>query len=99
MKRQSNRKSSERLAQLSPLGPTTASAYLYEDATGRTIDYIRYADQSNESHAFEIRFTDGTFLFIEPIPRVQFRVRYLKANDGDIKTVRDFGVVPERFGR
>jgi hypothetical protein len=65
---------------------------LYEEATGKTVDFIRPSEHSSGWAAFEIRFTDGTFLFIEPVPRVQFRVRYLKASGGNIKTIREYGV-------
>ena len=72
-----------------------AHGSLYSEAAGKIVDYIRYADQSGGWPAFEIRFMNGTVLFIEPLPRVQFRVRFLKANGGNIKTLRDYGVVPE----
>ena len=65
---------------------------LYEEATGKTVDFIRYAEQSSGWPAFEVRFTDGTFLFIEPVPKVQFRVRLLKARGGNVKTVREYGI-------
>lgn len=34
----------------------------------------------------------GTFLFIEPVSRVQFRVRLLKTNRGTVKIIREYGV-------
>jgi hypothetical protein len=65
---------------------------LYEEATGKTVDFIRYAEQSSGWPAFEVRFSDGTFLFIEPVPNVQFRVRLLKARKGNVKIIREYGV-------
>ena len=75
----------------SPL-QNAAQGILYEEATGKTVDFIRYAEQAKGWAAFEIRFTDGTFLFIEPVPQVEFRVRLLKATRGNIKAIRDYGV-------
>ena len=82
---------------MSPPGSSSAwknvaHSLLYEEATGKTVDFIRYAEQSSGWPAFEVRFTDGTFLFIEPMPRVQFRVRLLKTNRGTVKTIREYGV-------
>ncbi len=90
-------KSGSRARPLEPSAPPgkAARGSLYSEATGKIVHYIRYANQSSRWPAFEIRFTDGTFLFIEPLPRVQFRVRLLKADDGNIKTLRDYGVLPE----
>ena len=68
------------------------TSLLYEEATGKTVDLIRYAEQSSGWPAFEVRFTDGTFLFIEPVPKVQFRVRLLKASKGNVKVIREYGV-------
>jgi hypothetical protein len=87
---------------MSPPGSSSAwknvaHSLLYEEATGKTVDFILYAEQSRGWPAFEIRFTDGMFLFIEPVPQVQFRVRYLRASGGDIKSIRDYGAVPENF--
>lgn len=65
---------------------------LYEEATDKTVDFIRYSEQSSGWAAFEIRFADGTFLFIEPVPRVQFRIRLLKTSKGNVETVREYGV-------
>jgi hypothetical protein len=89
---QSKQSSTEHTADSSPALQNAGQGILYEDATGKTVDFIRYAEQSSGWPTFEIRFTDGTFLFIEPIPRVQFRVRLLKAGKGNIKPVREYGV-------
>jgi hypothetical protein len=90
-------KSGSRARPLEPSAPPgkAARGSLYSEATGKIVDYIRYADQPGGWPAFEFRFTDGTLLFIDPLPRVQFRVRFLKADGGNIKTLRDYGVVPE----
>ena len=68
---------------------------LYEEASGKTVDFIRYVEDLSGPPAFEIRFTDGTFVFIEPVPRVEFRVRLLKARRGNVKTVRDDGATEQ----
>lgn len=64
-------------------------------ACGKVVDYIRYTGHPTEQQAVEARFTDGTFLYFEPLPRVSFRVRYLKTHRGNIKSVRNYGVLPE----
>jgi hypothetical protein len=89
--------SMERSAESSSAGKNGGQGGLYDEAKGKTVDFIRYAEQSSGLPAFEIRFTDRTFLFIEPVPRVQLRVRYLRTSRGDIKTIRDYGVVPEHL--
>jgi hypothetical protein len=72
---------------------TPDQGFLYKEATGKTVDFIRYVEQSTGLPAFEIRFTDSTFLFIEPVPRIEFRVRLLKADRGNIKTIRNYRTV------
>jgi hypothetical protein len=88
----SKQSSSEHPSESSSAWQSPGQGLLYEEATGKTVDFIRYSEQSSGWAAFEIRFTDGTFLFIEPVPRVQFRVRLLKASKGNVKTVREYGV-------
>jgi hypothetical protein len=88
----SKQSSSEHPSDSSSAWQSPGQGLLYEEATGKTVDFIRYSEQSSGWAAFEIRFTDGTFLFIEPVPRVQFRVRLLKASKGNVKTVREYGV-------
>ena len=85
---------------MSPPGSSSAwknvaHSLLYEEATGKTVDFIRYVEDLSGPPAFEIRFTDGTFLFIESVPRVEFRVRLLKARRGNVKTVRDYGATEQ----
>ena len=88
----SKQSSSEHPSESSSAWQSPGQGLLYEEATGKTVDFIRYAEQSSGWPAFEVRFTDGTFLFIEPVPKVQFRVRLLKASKGNVKVIRDYGV-------
>jgi hypothetical protein len=67
----------------------------FTEASGKVVDYICYTGHATGQQAVEVRFTDGTFLYLEPLPRVSFRARYLKTNRGNIKNVRDYGVLPE----
>ncbi len=78
----------------SPTGEHSNGQVFFEEARGKTVKFIRYAEQSTGLPVFEIRFTDRTFLFIEPVPRIQFRVRYLRTSRGDIQTIRDYEAVP-----
>ena len=89
---QSKQSSTEHTAESSSALQNAGQAILYEEATGKTVDFIRYAGQSKDWSAFEVRFTDGTFLFIEPVPRVEFRVRLLKASRGNVRTIREYGI-------
>jgi hypothetical protein len=89
---QSKQSSTEHTAESSSALQNAGQGILYEEATGKTVDFIRYAEQSKGWPAFEIRFTDGTFLFVEPVPRVEFRVRLLKASRGNVESIRDYGV-------
>ncbi len=67
----------------------------FTEASGKVVEYIRYTGHATGQQAVEVRFTDGTFLYLEPLPRVSFRARYLKSNRGNIKSVRDYGILPE----
>ena len=67
---------------------------VYLEAAGKIVDSIHYAEEESGWQAFEIRFRDGTFLFIEPIPRVEFRMRHLTTTDGDIEILHDYGTLP-----
>jgi hypothetical protein len=89
---QSKQSSTEHTAESSSALQNAGQGILYEEATGKTVAFIRYAEPSKGWPAFEIRFTDGTFLFIEPVPRVEFRVRLLKERGGNVKTVREYGI-------
>jgi hypothetical protein len=88
----SKQSSSEHPSESSSAWESPGQGLLYEEATGKTVDFIRYAEQSSGWPAFEVRFADGTFLFIEPVPKVQFRVRLLKASKGIVKVIREYGV-------
>jgi hypothetical protein len=88
----SKQSSTEHPSESSSARQSPGQGLLYEGATGKTVDFIRYAEQSSGWPAFEVRFTDGAFLFIEPVPKVQFRVRLLKASKGNVKVIRDYGV-------
>jgi hypothetical protein len=88
---QSKQRSRKHSAKSSSALEEVGQGIVYEEVTGKTIDFIRYAEHSDWP-AFEIRFTDGTFLFIEPVPRVEFRVRLLKATEGNVRALREYGI-------
>jgi hypothetical protein len=67
----------------------------FTEASGKVVDYIRYTGHATGQQAIEVRFTDGTFLYLEPLPRVSFRARYFKTDRGNVKSVRDYGILPE----
>ena len=96
---QSKQSSTAHPAESSPALQNAGQSILYEEATGKTVDFIRDAEQSKGSPPFEIRFTDGTFLFIEPVPRIKFRVCLLKANRGNVRTVREYGITGQYRAR
>jgi len=66
------------------------SGRAYPEAAGKIVDSIRYSMEAGGWHAFEVRFTDGTLLFIEPVPRIYFQVRFLRIDGGNIETLRDY---------
>lgn len=84
---------SRQLGRFSDLEPNRSVRFT--EASGKVVDYVRYTGHATGQQAVEVRFTDGTFLYLEPLPRVSFRARYLKINRGIIKSVRDYGVLPE----
>jgi hypothetical protein len=89
---QPKQSSKEHSADSSAARQNHAHSHVYEEATGKTVDFIRYTEQSKGWPAFEIRFTDGMFLFVEPVPQVQFRVRLLKTGKGNVKILREYGI-------
>ena len=89
----SEQRPTEHVAESSSGSQNASQGILYEEATGKTVDFIRYVHSSKGLSTFEVRFTDGTFLFIEPFPRLEFQVRLLKATQGNVRTIRDYGIV------
>jgi hypothetical protein len=81
----------ERTSQASSAPENVSAERVYLEASGKIVDSIRYAAEASGWPAFEVRFTDGTFLFVEPVPRVHLQVRYLRTSDGNIETLRDDG--------
>jgi hypothetical protein len=69
------------------------SGRAYPEAAGKIVDSVRYVVEASGWHAFEVRFTDGTLLFIEPVPQLRFQVRYLRVDSGNIETLRDYETV------
>ena len=89
---QSKQNPREHTTESSSASQNAGQAIIYEEASGKTVAFVRYAPHLKGWAAFEIRFTDGTFLFIDPIPQVEFRVRFLEAGRGNVKAVRDYGI-------
>jgi hypothetical protein len=83
--------SDERISQTSSVPQNASAERAYLEASGKIVDSIRYAEEASGWPAFEVRFTDGTFMFVEPVPRVHLQVRYLRTSDGNIETLRDDG--------
>ena len=84
----------ERMSRISSAQEKVSAERVYLEASGKIVDSIRYAEEAGGWPAFEVRFTDGTFLFVEPVPRVHLQVRYLRTSDGNIETLRDDGTSP-----
>ncbi len=88
----SKQSSTAHTVESSPALQSAVRGILYEEATSKTVDFIRYAEQSKGSPAFEIRFTDGTFLSIGPVPQIEFLARLVKTNRGNVRAVREYGI-------
>jgi len=63
------------------------------EATGKTVSSIRWGGDL-ERPALEVRFTDGTFFWVELIPKIALAVRYMERRQGDVETIRDYGLIP-----
>ncbi|WP_263356652.1 hypothetical protein [Acidicapsa ligni] len=76
--------------------PSLSGSFRFNEAVGKVIDQITWVSMPGDVGAFEVRFTDDTFLFLEPLPRFVFRARLLRSTDGQIEDLRDYGVLPDR---
>jgi len=62
---------------------------------GKTVDSIKY-DENPDYQVLELAFSDGTLLTFELSSRVEVKASYLKAQNGNLKPIRNFGRVSGR---
>jgi hypothetical protein len=75
--------------------PDSVRSYVdFGGVHGKIVDRVLYSPDTIENQSFEVRFSDGTFLFIEPVIELRYRVRHLRMRNGKVEPVQDFGVVP-----
>jgi hypothetical protein len=88
------RKSISVAAKQSSVTEAVSKDIVFKEAVGKTVELIRFVSEPIDAQAFELRFTDGTSLYLEPRPRFFFRARYLTLQDGDVQSLLDFGILP-----
>ena len=64
------------------------------EAVGKIVAYINFYNQPRDYQALEVCFTDGTFFCFSLISDVQLMAKYQESRDGDLETIRDYGVLP-----
>jgi hypothetical protein len=65
--------------------------YSFDEAVGKTVeafDYVTYRGLNS----LEVRFTDGTLLFMDISARPALNVSYKKDTDDELETLRDYKV-------
>jgi hypothetical protein len=67
----------------------------FTEAVGKVVAFINYVDEPRDNQALEIRFTDGTLLSFDLLPKVRLRVDYMELLNGDLEMIRDYGILPE----
>ena len=67
----------------------------FTEAVGKVVAFINYVDEPQDNQALEIRFTDGTLLSFDLLPKVRLRVDYMELRNGDLEMIRDYGILPE----
>jgi len=67
----------------------------FTEAAGKVVAFINYVDEPQDNQALEIRFTDGTLLSFDLLPKVRLRVDYMELRNGDLEMIRDYGILPE----
>ena len=65
---------------------------VFTEAEGKTVASITYAENA-DSQALEVAFSDGTLLSFELSACVTVEASYLRARNGNLKLIRNFGRV------
>ncbi len=70
----------------------------FTEAVGKTVAYINYVDDAPEWQSLQVRFTDGTLLAFDLLPRmrVRLRVQYMESRGDELETIRNYGIVEDR---
>jgi hypothetical protein len=69
---------------------------LFTEGTGKTVDSIRY-EENSDWQALEVAFSDGTLFSFEFSSRVTVHARYFKATNGNLEPIRSYGRVSRDF--
>jgi hypothetical protein len=67
----------------------------FTEVVGKVVAFVNYVDEPYDNQTLEIRFTDGTLLSFDLLPRVRLRVDYMELRNGDLEMIRDYGMLPE----
>ena len=68
-----------------------ATSYIqYEEATGKTIDHLRYYNDPSGAPEVHIRFLDGTSLSLKLYTPVRVEGELYMLHEGDIKTLKRY---------
>jgi hypothetical protein len=65
---------------------------VFAEAAGKTVESIKY-QENPDWQALELAFSDGTLLTFELSSRVQVQASYLRARNGSLKLIRNYGRV------
>lgn len=65
---------------------------VFTEIAGKTVDSIKY-EENPDYQVLELAFRDGTLLTFELSSRVEVQASYLKARNGNLKLIRNYGRV------
>jgi hypothetical protein len=66
----------------------------FTEAAGKVVAFVNVINDPPNWQALEVRFTDGTLLHFEVLTtRVQIKTKYMEARRGDLKLIRNYGVL------
>ena len=65
---------------------------VFTEAAGKTVESIKY-EENPDWQALELAFSDGTLLTFELNSRIEVQASYLRAQKGNLKLIRNYGLV------
>lgn len=68
----------------------TKREIVFSEVKSKTVEFIRYVENS-DWQAIEFAFSDGTLLTLELRSQVEVQASYLKAREGNLELIRNYG--------
>ena len=62
----------------------------YPDASGKTIEQLRYYSDPSSGNEVHIRFSDGTSLSLKLTNDIRVEAEFYRVSDGDVEVLRHY---------